>query len=62
VRLRTLSEAECYVRCYGARDDQVRVLRFDEQRRSEVLVPPGDPSRWFEEPPDGTAGAEAVAA
>jgi hypothetical protein len=28
MRLRTLSEAECYARCYGAhRSDQVSVLR-----------------------------------
>jgi hypothetical protein len=25
-RLRTLSEAECYVRCYGAKDGLVRVV------------------------------------
>jgi hypothetical protein len=27
VRLRTLTEAECYTRCYGTRDDRVSVLR-----------------------------------
>jgi hypothetical protein len=26
-RLRTLSEAECYARCYGASDDTVRIVR-----------------------------------
>ena len=26
-RLRSLSEAECYTRCYGMRDDTVVVLR-----------------------------------
>ena len=57
MRLRPLSEAECYVRCYGARDDQVRVLRFDERPPPEVLVPPGDPGRWFEEPLDESAEA-----
>jgi hypothetical protein len=32
-RLRTLSEAECYARCYGARgDDGVRVLRLEPRR------------------------------
>lgn len=27
-RLRTLSEAECYVRCYGAKDGLVRVVQL----------------------------------
>jgi hypothetical protein len=26
-RLRSLSEAECYARCYGASDDTVRIVR-----------------------------------
>jgi hypothetical protein len=26
VRLRSLTEAECYARCYGARDERVSVL------------------------------------
>ena len=29
VRLRELSEAECYVRCYGTGDPNVRVLRIE---------------------------------
>jgi hypothetical protein len=37
MRLRTLSEAECYARCYGGRSDErvsvVRVLRTGESRR-----------------------------
>ena len=60
MRLRPLSEAECYVRCYGARDDQVRVLRFDERPARAVLVAPGDPGRWFEEASGESAGAEAA--
>jgi hypothetical protein len=39
VRLRTLSEAECYTRCYGGlRGDRVsvvRVLREQERREPE---------------------------
>jgi hypothetical protein len=39
VRLRTLSEAECYTRCYGGlRGDRVsviRVLKGEERRESE---------------------------
>ena len=32
-RLRTLSEAECYARCYGTRgDDAVRVIRLEPRR------------------------------
>jgi hypothetical protein len=43
VRLRTLSEAECYARCYGTRSEErvsvVRVLRAGESplRRGERL-------------------------
>ena len=34
MRLRTLTEAECYARCYGAhRDDSVTVLRRLPARR-----------------------------
>ncbi len=33
MRLRTLSEAECYARCYGDhRDEQVSVVRLSERR------------------------------
>ncbi|HXZ57788.1 MAG TPA: hypothetical protein VEG40_09415 [Gaiellaceae bacterium] len=32
-RLRTLSEEECYLRCYGSRDDMVRVVRHERQRQ-----------------------------
>ena len=28
MRLRTLSEAECYARCYGGTDDAVTVVRL----------------------------------
>lgn len=28
MRLRTLSEAECYARCYGGSDDAVTVVRL----------------------------------
>ena len=36
-RLRTLSEAECYERCYGWRwnDDSVKVLRHEPDPRLE---------------------------
>ena len=31
-RLRPLSEAECYARCYGSSDDTVRILRLEPRR------------------------------
>ncbi len=31
-RLRALSEEECYLRCYGAADAMVRVVRLEPQR------------------------------
>jgi hypothetical protein len=36
-RLRALSEEECYLRCYGAGDPQVRVVKL-EARRSRGFV------------------------
>jgi hypothetical protein len=32
-RLRPLSEAECYARCYGSGDENVRVVRVKPVRR-----------------------------
>jgi hypothetical protein len=31
-RLRALSEQECYLRCYGAGDPQVRVVKLEPRR------------------------------
>jgi hypothetical protein len=31
-RLRVLSEEECYLRCYGAGDAQVRVVQLEPRR------------------------------
>jgi hypothetical protein len=31
-RLRPLSEAECYARCYGSGDDTVRIIRLESRR------------------------------
>ena len=36
-RLRPLTEAECYARCYGGGGDDVRVLQI-EPRRSRYVV------------------------
>jgi hypothetical protein len=38
MRLRTLSEAECYVRCYGDRDDSVSVVRRLRRRPWREIV------------------------
>ena len=32
-RLRPLTEAECYARCYGDRDDNVTIIRVASPRR-----------------------------
>jgi hypothetical protein len=48
--MRPLSEAECYARCYGVRDEQVRTLRLDPRRPRNALRPSGeDLRRYFEE-------------
>ena len=31
-RLRPLTEAECYARCYGDRDDNVTIIRVQKRR------------------------------
>jgi len=61
-RLRRLTEAECYARCYGTRDDVVRVLRLEQGRRADdVLVPAGELlRRLFEERLDARTEPEAA--
>ena len=37
MRLRPLSESECYARCYGQRvDESVRVIRIEPPRRERL--------------------------
>jgi hypothetical protein len=38
VRLRPLTEAECYARCYGARDERVSVVTRSELRSDVVAT------------------------
>ena len=39
MRLRPLSEAECYARCYGEGDDNVRFVKLEPRRpRFEIEV------------------------
>jgi hypothetical protein len=49
-RLRPLTEAECYARCYGGSGDEVRVVRIEPRRPRMVLRISGeDLRRRFEE-------------
>jgi hypothetical protein len=49
-RLRSLTEAECYARCYGGWDVTVRVVRLEPRRpRHEVLLTGEAIRRRFEE-------------
>ena len=41
-RLRELSEAECYARCYGWRADEVTVTRLEPRRRHHRLAVSGE--------------------
>jgi len=49
-RLRPLSEAECYARCYGGWEATVRVVQLEPRRpRSEVLLTGEAIRRRFEQ-------------
>jgi hypothetical protein len=49
-RLRTLSEAECYCRCYDRRDDTVRVVALEPRRPRALARLTGEQiRRLFEE-------------
>ncbi len=50
MRLRPLSEAECYARCYGSvADDTVRIVKMEPRRpRYELRVNGEDLRRSFE--------------
>jgi len=49
-RLRPLSEAECYARCYGALDDTVRIVRLEPRGAHRELALEGEALRVrFEE-------------
>ena len=61
MRMRALSESECYARCYGARDEQVRIVRLEPRRPRFALRPSGEElRRHFEERLDGRADSEAA--
>jgi hypothetical protein len=49
-RLRPLTEAECYARCYGRFVETVRVIRLEPRRaRATARVSGEDVRRLFEE-------------
>lgn len=53
-RLRPLSEAECYARCYGGGDENVRVIRLEPRQRRRTGRLSGEQlRRMFEERLDG---------
>ena len=47
MRMRSLSEAECYARCYGSRDEQVRIVRLEPRRPRYDVKPSGEELRGF---------------
>jgi hypothetical protein len=50
MRLRPLTEAECYARCYGSSDDAVRIVSLEPRRpRFELDVSGEQLRRLFEE-------------
>jgi hypothetical protein len=60
-RLRPLSEAECYARCYGTRDEMVRVVHVEPRRpRYDVLTTGENLRRLFEERLDARSEFEAA--
>ena len=49
-RLRSLSEAECYARCYGSSDAGVQVVRLQPRQSQSPIILEGEAlRRRFEE-------------
>ena len=48
-RLRTLSEAECYARCYGGWEGGVQVVRLEPRPHPRVILEGEALRRRFEE-------------
>ena len=58
-RLRPLTEAECYARCYGGWEETVRIVRLEPRRpRDEVLLTGEAIRRRFEQLLDARDPAE----
>jgi hypothetical protein len=47
-RLRPLSEAECYLRCYGGGDESVRVVKLKAHEQGETRLSGERLRRLFE--------------
>jgi hypothetical protein len=62
-RLRSLSEAECYARCYGERAGMLRIVSIEPRRRRYPADVTGEDLRaGFEQRLDARETAEAEAA
>jgi hypothetical protein len=62
-RLRSLSEAECYARCYGERGGMLRIVSVEPRRPRYALDVSGEDLRaLFEERLDAREAADAEAA
>ena len=48
-RLRPLTEAECYARCYGGGDENVRVIRVSARAQRRLRVSGEQLRQLFEE-------------
>ena len=54
IRLRPLSEAECYARCYGGWEPNVRIVRLEPRRPRHPTTVTGEALRQlFEDRLDG---------
>jgi hypothetical protein len=63
IRLRTLTEAECWARCYGSWEPTVKVVRVEPRRpRFPTTVSGEELRRRLEERIDGRLAGEAEAA
>ncbi len=61
MRMRSLSEAECYARCYGSREEQVRIIKLEPRRPRYDVKPSGEElRRFFEERLDERLEPEAA--
>jgi hypothetical protein len=61
-RLRSLSEAECYARCYGGHDEAVRIVQVARPLRSPTVRLSGERlRRLFEDRLDAREAEEAAA-
>ena len=61
--MRSLNESECYARCYGSRNEDVRIMRLEPRRPRNALRPSGEElRRYFEERLDSRVEPDVEAA